>query len=93
MLPGFDVRYDTTPIMDVSIPVHSKLRYNAQLDHNFAAQWWHIDLESFRALPAETQEEMIATYRLRHRIDAVVAHKQMQKQQAIQQQPRKPRKR
>lgn len=54
----------------------SGLSYAPQLDWALAAQWWHYELEAFYALDGDEQAYLVAVYRAKHQMDAVVAHEQ-----------------
>lgn len=57
----------------VRVP-RSGLRYAAALEWGLTAQWWGCDWDTFETLGGETQSFMVAVYRTKHQIDAVLMH-------------------
>ncbi len=59
----------------------SGLSYAPPLEWGLTAQWWGCDWARFATLDGDTQAFMIAVYRARHRIDAIVAKDHDEQQQ------------
>ncbi len=53
------------------------MSHNITLDWELAVQWWGMyKREEFARLPVDDQARLIAVYRLKHHIDAVIAKDQ-----------------
>lgn len=72
----FAVKFRGRPIRRCKVPL-SGIQHNVTLDWELAIQWWNIyTREEFADLDVDDQARMIAVYRLKHHIDAVIAKDQ-----------------
>ena len=50
------------------------MQFNTSLDWEFAIQWWHIyTRDEFAELSTDDQARLIAVYRMKNKIEAVLA--------------------
>ena len=71
---GFRVTYRGRDVFRCPAP-SSGIQYgNPEFEWVLASQWAHRTYEDFRALHGEKQSEIVAAYRTKQRLDAVVTY-------------------
>lgn len=72
---GFAVTFKGKDVFRCPAPPSGVQYGNPEFEWRLAAQWSHLDYDNeFRKLHGEKQSEIVAAYRTKQRMDAVVAY-------------------